>query len=266
MPDLNAIARLFNIYCNCNTGVPGGDFTLSSITNGNARGNNRSVQEEDIGGYFQIDFNLDLADRPLRGNFGIRYASTDVSATGYQATGGGTPVTVTNEYDDLLPSLNLAWDVRDDVVLRFGAAKVMARPQLANLSPGGTINTTLRTITTGNPLLEPFRATTYDFSSEWYFAEDALLSAALFYKDIGTYIQNLRETRPYNTTGLPLAACSGQLHRRHALPDHRAVNTPGGPLKGFEINYQQPFSFLPGSGATSACCSTTPMSNPRSTT
>jgi TonB-dependent receptor len=24
------------------------------------------------------------------------------------------------------------------------------------------------------------------------------------------------------------------------------VNTPGGPLKGFEINYQQPFKFLPG--------------------
>ena len=30
-----------------------------------------------------------------------------------------------------------------------------------------------------------------------------MLSAAYFYKDIGTYIQNLRETRPYNTTGLP---------------------------------------------------------------
>ncbi len=24
------------------------------------------------------------------------------------------------------------------------------------------------------------------------------------------------------------------------------INTPGGPLRGFEVNYQQPFSFLPG--------------------
>ena len=65
IPDLNAIAALYNIYCNClqsgNAGGPG-DFTLSSITNGNARGNNRDVREEDIGGYVQGDFSFDLGD------------------------------------------------------------------------------------------------------------------------------------------------------------------------------------------------------------
>lgn len=87
IPDLNAIASLFNIYCNCNTGVPGGDFTLSSITNGNARGNNRSISEEDWGGYLQLDFNTDLIGRPLRGNLGVRYATTDVEASGYTSVG-----------------------------------------------------------------------------------------------------------------------------------------------------------------------------------
>ena len=245
IPDLETIARLFNIYCNCNTGVPGGDFTLTSVTNGNARGNNRSVEEEDFGSYFQMDFDLDLAGRPLRGNAGIRYASTEITASGFLATGGGTAVTVENEYKDFLPSLNLAWDVHDDVVLRFGAAKVMARPQLPNLSPGGTVNTTLRTVATGNPLLEPFRATTYDFSAEWYFDKDALLSAALFYKDIDSYVQNLRETRPYNTTGLPLDLL-GNLPADTPFEITSSVNTPGGPLRGFELNYQQPFSFLDG--------------------
>ena len=33
-----------------------GDFTLSSITNGNARGNNRAVREQDTGAYAQVDF------------------------------------------------------------------------------------------------------------------------------------------------------------------------------------------------------------------
>ncbi|MGY4516431.1 TonB-dependent receptor [Lysobacter sp. HA18] len=251
IPNLGAIAGLFNIYCNCDPtpGVAGDadDFRLTSTTNGNARGNNFSVTEANQGGYLQLDFNVDMFDRPLRGNFGARYAATDVTTTGYLATGGGSPVTVHNEYSDVLPSLNLAWNAADDIVLRFGAAKVMARPQLPNLSPGGTINTTLRTITTGNPLLEPFRATTYDFSAEWYFAQDALLGVALFYKDIDSYIQTLRETRPYNTTGLPLDLLTPVgLPADTPFDITSPVNTPGGPLKGFEINYQQPFSFLSG--------------------
>jgi len=246
IPDLDKIASLFNIYCNCNTGVPGGDFSLASITNGNARGNNRMVIEEDTGGYVQMDFDIDFLDRPLRGNMGVRYAKTDIEATGYLATGGGLEVTVRNDYSDWLPSMNLAWSVHDDVMLRFGMAKVMARPQLPNLSPGGTVNTTLRTITTGNPYLEPFRADTYDFSAEWYFAEDSLLSAALFYKDIGTYIQTLRETRPYNTTGLPDSLLPPGMPNDTPFEVTSSVNTPGGPLKGFELNYQHAFRFLPG--------------------
>ena len=251
IPDLNAIARLFNIYCNCDptpgTAGDGDDFRLGSITVGNARGNNFAVRETDQGGYLQMDFDTDFIGRRLRGNLGARYASTEVIATGYLATGGGSEVAVKNSYDDWLPSLNLAWDVADKFVLRFGAAKVMARPQLPSLNPGGTVNTTVRTITTGNPLLQPFRATTYDLSAEWYFAENSLLSVALFYKDIDTYIQTLRETRPFNTTGLPLEllAVSG-LPADTPFDITSPINTPGGPLKGFEINYQQPFTFLPG--------------------
>ena len=246
IPDLSKIASLFNIYCNCNTGLPGGDFTLTSVNNGNARGNNRMVVEEDTGGYIQMDFDVDLVGKPLRGNVGVRYAKTEIEATGYLATGGALEVTVENSYDDWLPSLNLAWSVHDDVMLRFGAAKVMARPQLPNLSPGGTVNTTLRTITTGNPLLEPFRATTYDFSAEWYFAEDSLLSAALFYKDINSYVQNLRETRAFSTTGLPDSLLPPGMPIDTPFEITSAVNTPGGPLKGYELNYQHAFRFLPG--------------------
>ncbi|MEQ1513555.1 MAG: TonB-dependent receptor [Lysobacteraceae bacterium] len=251
IPDLNAISRLFNIYCNCDptpgTVGDGDDFRLGSITVGNARGNNFAVSETDQGGYLQMDFDTDFVGRRLRGNLGMRYASTDVAATGYLATNNGSEVIVRNAYEDWLPSLNLAWNLTDDFVVRFGAAKVMARPQLPNLNPGGTVNTTLRTITTGNPLLEPFRATTYDLSAEWYFAESSLLSVSLFYKDIDTYIQTLRETRPFNTTGLPLEllAVSG-LPADTPFDITSPVNTTGGPLQGFEINYQQPFSFLPG--------------------
>ncbi|MDO9223257.1 MAG: TonB-dependent receptor [Caulobacter sp.] len=245
IPDLTAIASAFNIYCNCDTGVTGGDFRLAGETNGNARGNNRSAEEVATSAYVQAQFRTEWAGMPVRGDFGLRYVKTEVEASGFLATGGGTAVTAVNDYSDVLPSVNMAIDLTDDVKLRLGAAKVMARPQLPNLSPGGTVNTASQLITTGNPLLDPFQAKTYDASLEWYFAKDSLLSFAIFYKDIDSYIQTVRETRAYGTTGLPLSLLPPGQDASTVYQVTAPINTEGGPLKGFEISYQQPFTFLP---------------------
>lgn len=250
IPNLNAIAALYNIYCNClqsgNAGGPG-DFTLSSITNGNARGNNRAVTEESYGAYVQLDFRTDLFGRPLRGNVGLRYVQTDIEAAGYQALGGGTLTIVNRSYDDWLPSFNLAYDVTNSFVVRLAGARVMSRPQLGNLSPGGTINTTGQlSITSGNPQLNPFRAWTLDASFEWYFAPESVFSVGLFYKDIGTFIQTLRTEIPYNQTGLPLSLIPANFTGNELFLVTAPINTEGGPLKGFELNLQMPFRFLPG--------------------
>lgn len=250
IPDLKAISALYNIYCNCLQSGPAGgpgDFTLSSITNGNARGNNRAVSEEDTGAYLQADFTRQLFGRRLRGNMGIRYVKTDLHAEGYQALGGGTLTVVDRSYEDWLPSANFSYDLTDDFVVRLAAARVMARPQLGNMSPGGSINTTGQlSITTGNPQLDPFRANTFDASFEWYFAKDALISVGLFYKDIKTYIQTLRTSIPFVQTGLPLTLLPANFTGNEEFLVTAPINTEGGPLKGFEINYQQPFTFLPG--------------------
>jgi len=260
-PDLNALAALFNIYCNCNTGAAGGDFTLTSITNGNARGGNRTIEENDFAYYIQADFNFDVGNIPVRGNVGVRKAYTELIAEGYSSTAGGSRVRGVNEYDDTLPSLNLAIEPMEDLIFRFGAAKVMARPQIGNtlagtnyLVPTTSLSTTGPNFTAsiGNVNLEPFRATTYDLTAEWYFAPESLLSFAYFYKDIDTYIQIIRQDLPYTTlTGLNPSAfdpslCTGVCSGSTVFQLTSAVNTEGGPLKGFEISYQQPFRFLPG--------------------
>jgi hypothetical protein len=57
----------YDIYCNCIKSGPAGgpgDFTLSSTTNGNARGNNRKVTETDTGGFLMADFDTRLAGCP----------------------------------------------------------------------------------------------------------------------------------------------------------------------------------------------------------
>jgi iron complex outermembrane recepter protein len=260
-PDLNAIATLFNIYCNCDTGVPGGDFRLGSITNGNARGGNRSIEEEDLAAYIQADWNTTLFGVPFRGNVGVRQAATRIYAEGYSSTGGGTLVNGEHEYTDTLPSLNMAFEPVEDLIVRFGTAKVMARPQIGNtlagtnyLVPTTSLNASGPNFTAsiGNVKLEPFRADTYDFAIEWYFAPESLLSFSYFYKDIDTFIQILRQDIPYtaltalNPSAFAPGFCTGVCSPSTIFQLTAAVNTEGGPLKGFEIAYQQPFRFLPG--------------------
>lgn len=250
IPNLSAIAQTYDIYCNCIKSGPAGgpgDFTLSSTTNGNARGNNRKVTETDTGGFLMADFDTRLLGLRVRGNAGVRYVKTDLTAVGYQATSGGTEVTVDHSYSDTLPSVNVSADLAKDLVLRLGASKVMARPQLGNLSPGGTISTTgTLSITSGNPQLKPFRATTFDTSLEWYHGRSAFIGLGVFSKNIDTYIQSLRTNIPYSQTGLPKSLLPSNFTGDEVFQVTTPINTSGGRLTGFEINVQQPFSFLPG--------------------
>jgi len=240
IPDLNAFASALDIYCNC------GMFTLGSTNVTAARGNNRSVEEEDTGIYLQADWKVEWGI-PIRGNIGVRYVETDMTSQGYSTT--GAPVTAGNDYSDVLPSLNVVFDLTDNLLLRVGAAKVMTRPALGSVSPGisnislvGNLG-----VTTGNPLLDPIRAKAYDLSLEWYFQDGGLLSAAFFYKDIDSFVQTLVESMPFVDSGLPLDLLDGTtLTGDEVFNFTHPVNTPGGPVKGFEINYQQPFTFLPG--------------------
>src|SRR6185295_19893706 len=95
------------------------------------------------------DYNLEVFGRRLFGNVGVREAWTELTATGNANTNGGTAVTATNHYSDFLPSLNLAYSVMDDLMIRLGAAKVMSRPLLGNLSPTMTA-ITVPTVAGGN--------------------------------------------------------------------------------------------------------------------
>jgi TonB-dependent receptor len=242
VPDINAFNELFGIYSNSGT------FALSDTVN-SVRGNNRSVTEEALGFWLQGGFDSELFGRLFRGDFGVRYVQTDQNSRGFALVNGQqVALTVDREYSDTLPSLNLVWEATDDFLIRFGAAEVVARPGLGNLTPGVSVTVSggARTVAGGDPFLDPFRATTADLSFEWYFAEQSLLGLAFFYKDIDSFVQTSRETRPYNTSGLPDSLLEGT----GASPNddfqfNIPVNTPGGDLTGLEFTWQQPFSFLP---------------------
>jgi len=223
--------------------------------------NNNSVGERDTAAYFQANFRHQFGTVTVRGDAGLRYVNTRQTANGFAFLAGAlTPNTATRSYDDYMPSFNLVIEPTSKLVLRFAAAEVMARPDLGSLPPGGSVSVSgaNRSVSFGNPNLDPYRADTYDASIEWYFQPGGLLSVAFFDKYIKSFVSSATQsgvTFTGNPYGLPdsvaIAAC-GNLYPNTCNPAQNnwsftvPVNSPGGPLKGVEVNFQLPFRFLPG--------------------
>lgn len=245
IPDYSKFLKAMNADCNClQSGAAGGagDFTLleSNIT-----ASNYSVNESDSGAYVMGEFKGNWLGVSTRGNVGIRRVTTEISTTGIVS---GKQVTVNHEYSDTLPSLNIAADLSKDLVMRFATSKVMARPGLGAMYPGGSVSVSggSNTISTGNPLLQPYRAKTMDLSMEYYHGKGAYLGIGLFRKNLDSWIQRLRQSMPYSSTGLPLSLLPANFTGNEDFQVTTFLNGEGGTLKGFELNLQQPFTMLPG--------------------
>ncbi len=253
IPNIGAAAAAWDLY----------DETVFLMSPLPALANNRSVEEETLGAFAQLDWDAMLGHVGFRGNVGARWVQTDQTSTGRSIIGGvDTTTTVSREYDDFLPSMNVVFEPADDILLRFAASRVMSRPPLGSLNPNPSVSVSgsNRTITAGNPQLDPIRADAYDLAFEWYFTEGGLFSAALFHRDLESFVQTVRETGPFtgNPFGLPdsvgITACGGQFPGScHVIDDPNFYwgynvprNTPGGPVYGYELSLQLPFFFAPG--------------------
>ncbi len=211
-------------------------------------GNIRNVVEEVSGGYAEFDVKGDLLGLKYAANAGMRYVHTHQTSTGLN---NGAAVTVERSYDDWLPAMNVAFFPTSDVILRAAVAKVITRPSLGNLTPGGSVDGFNYRISFGNPQLDPFRATSYDLSAEWYFAPQSILSVAVFKKDVESFPVSVTTTGTYASTGLPTSIIppsspaasnpEGQLWTINSI-----TNGTGASLKGLEVAFQTSFRFLPG--------------------
>lgn len=260
-PDLDAFDETFGFTCDCVNEY--GDFRAIRRNNGRE---DFSVTENDDGVWMQLNFDTELFGRRIFGNFGVREAFTKLESQGNSNSAGGLPIRATNEYTDTLPSLNIAYEAAKDLVVRIGAAKVMARPLLGNLAPTITAisvpnappgGSGVATLTIGNPYLKPFRGVNYDLSIEWYFNEGGLLSGAYFTKDIDSFPQTILFEAPLSTFVDPAGVAqirqgftnANQLAYIDSDGIFRARqfrDAPGGELSGYEFSYQQDFTFLPG--------------------
>nr|WP_091986066.1 TonB-dependent receptor [Pseudoalteromonas denitrificans] len=161
----------------------------------------------------------------MRGNLGIRLVQTQQSSGAYEgASGNEVWIVKDKDYFDVLPSLNLAIDLDDDLVLRIAAARVMARPDYNSMTASTSYNLETQTGTGGNSDIDPYRATQFDTGIEWYFSDAGIFSAAFFHKDIQSFID-----RP----------AAFEVHQGVEVRISRPVNGKGGTIQGLELGIQQ---------------------------
>lgn len=221
------------------------------------------VREKVQAAYARLDYEVEIAGLPIEGNFGLRYARTNVRSAGLESyrvrteTSPGSAnftdpvrsnsiVAIENTYHDVLPSFNGTLQLMGDKLLaRVGWAKVMARPDLNLLAPNVTC--TLNSgktqfggdgtddCTAGNPDLKPYRATKYDFSLEYYPSRDTQLSLALFRTNIDTYVR----------TGIRTPQVD-YFKDGNLFDVTMPVNGQGARTQGIELAGRTALTFLPG--------------------
>ena len=156
----------------------------------------------------------DMSGERWDGNLGVRVVKTRTTAQAWDAqitsiTENGefnytatyadpTPISQKGDYTYVLPAANFVWHFSEDLLLRLGAAKTMARPSVEQLAPTNTTESVswgeFTQVFGGNVDLKPYTATQGDASLEWYFAENSIFNAAVFYKRIENQITTSWET------------------------------------------------------------------------
>ena len=214
------------------------------------------VKEKAYAGYVMGEF----AGDNWRGNIGLRVVETKQTSSGYvqqsvqqpgyvsNPFGIFQPVSIDRSYTDILPSANFSLDLTDQVLLRFAAARTMARPDYTDIAPTVNLNVGALSGSSGNPELDPYRANQFDLSLEWYPNKDTIVAGALFYKDIESFITDrpIQQTFMVETNTPNLARCTSAAtptspNLYNCLFDiNQRSNGGGGHIEGLELTVQAP--------------------------
>ena len=246
------------------TGTLGSIYGLSRWVDNTVLGREWQVQEKVSTAYAMAGLEGTLFSLPYTGNAGVQLVRTNQSSSGNQvdqaACTGNTldtcPYTVRSggsSYTNVLPSLNLSFDLGREQVMRVGAAKLISRANLDNmrssfsfgLPPGTAVDPALSGFS-GNPELKPYAARSLDLSYEKYFGKKGYVSLATFYKKLDNYVINAPQVfdfKPFLTATSPLPT-TGQFAGSSVGFLTKPVNGTGGNMRGLELAVNVPFSLF----------------------
>jgi iron complex outermembrane receptor protein len=215
-----------------NASVPASPWTFSpaqlaaydAMYANRAEGNtpNDPNGREDYGAQYGIRENAnaayiqgDLEGKDWSGNLGLRLVQTKEHIQNYVQNAANLPgqvvsafgsfglQTTDHTYNDLLPSLNLKFNLNKDMIARFAASRTMTRADYSQLAGSVSLNQVddvnlIGAGTGGNPNLKPVVSNNFDASWEYYWGPSSSVSASLFYMDVTSNIGLAQQHESYN--------------------------------------------------------------------
>ncbi|WP_171022284.1 TonB-dependent receptor [Thalassotalea litorea] len=241
-------------------------------------GSDRDVEEDIFAAYVMANIDTEIGGLPITGNIGLRAVKTKTHSRGWgdkvyiTSNEDGTysavinpndeieRVTLDSSYTKYLPSLNLRFDLGNEVYLRTAAYRAMSRFQMNAMSAGVTYercedvnddsdcdentNTDYTQVVQsgraeGNHM-NPYMSTNFDLSLEYYPSEDSALTLAAYYKAFNGGYENVQDVRDItvNLDGVDSI---------YPNVSHSAVDTADdeSTITGIEFTANQHFSMLP---------------------
>jgi TonB-dependent receptor len=199
-----------------------------------ADSNRYHITERVVAGYVQNTITL--------GHFrvlgGLRIEGTQGSLLGTVALFNNgvfvsdTPLPGEQTYVNLLPSVQVQYNINSSTNIRAAYGRGIARPNFGDIPPFQLLDPTRNRVTIGNPNLKPTHANDYDLLFEHYLKTVGLIEGGWFYKDLSDPIFQAQTT--------PTAGQFAGFQQR------QQVNGPSAHIQGIELAWQQHLKFLPG--------------------
>jgi outer membrane receptor protein involved in Fe transport len=143
---------------------------------------------ENIAAYLSSEFQITSF---IRASLGLRYedATQKVRTTNRFGEVPTAPVNLANDY--VLPAATITWNFADDLQMRFGYSRTIARPQFRELAFTPYIDPESNRIYQGNPFLKDSEFENYDARLEYYIGPNQFVTAGAFYKKITDPIEEV---------------------------------------------------------------------------
>lgn len=173
-------------------------------------------------GYIMFDNNF---AKKFRAIWGVRVESYSQTLQSYDKT--KTFIDKTDVFTDILPSLNLTYDMNNTTKLRFAVSRTVNRPEFREIAPFGFTDFQNQWSVTGNPDLIRGNITNFDLRYEIYPTPGEAITFGAFYKDF----QNPIELKMDDQSNLDLFIFSYK-------------NAKSAYAAGFEFDIHKNMSFL----------------------
>lgn len=172
----------------------------ATINNSNTFSTTKNISAAYLMTRFDLErFNSSI---PVRGNIGLRYVHTDRNTQAYSTSDilvdGELTTNSQLDFSDVLPSVNVMWDITEDIMLRAAWYKTIVRPSASEFTASSSVDVDWQDaeetvpealdIELGNPNLKPFSAEAWDISVEWYNRKGSGVTLAYFNKEVSNSI------------------------------------------------------------------------------